>query len=672
MGETSFNSPLSSASPGVGDRCFRTVFEKSPLGVAIASLDGRWLYFNEQFRAITGYEQEELLGLSFQQITHPQDLPQTSDRISQLMAGQMDGFCQEKRYLRKDGATVWVQATISLARDAGGEPDYLIGMVQDITPRKTTELALRDSQSRLELALEAAHMGTWERNLLNDSAVWSRQQEALFQVAPGEFDGTHAFFMNFVHPEDRQRLEQITRRAIEEHLPYTSEYRVVLRDGSVRWMVGRGDVVRDAQGNPTHLVGVTMDVTQRKVAEAERDELLLRERSARARAEAANSQKDSFLAMLSHELRTPLTPVLMAAASMASDPSLSPEMRTELGMMRQNVEIQARLIDDLLDLTRLGRGKIKLEFQIINAHEAIAHAAQIARGDMTAKGLNLDLDLSATWPHIHADPARLQQVLWNLVRNSMKFTPEGGHIAIRTRNPSHGILEIRVIDTGIGIDPQVLPRVFDAFEQGDEGNNRRFGGLGLGLTISKALVELHGGGLIAQSDGPGHGAAFTIRLACAASPAHPAQAVSLAPAEAVPLRILLVEDHASTARVITRLLGEVGHHVHAVGSINSARLAFSGQKFDLLISDVGLPDGSGLDLMREIAAERPIPGIAISGYGMEQDIQASLAAGFAMHLTKPLELEKLLEGIHLAISRGDRPAPRLAEVQEQAAARGSS
>jgi signal transduction histidine kinase len=393
------------------------------------------------------------------------------------------------------------------------------------------------------------------------------------------------------------------------------------------------------------------EVAERRRAEAELSR-------AKQEVEAASRAKDRFLATLSHELRTPLTPVLAVVSRLEADPRLDEEVRTELARVRRNVELEARLIDDLLDLTRIAQGKLELDRQALEVGALLEQAIQISCAEESRAGrLRIETDIAPGLPPVAADASRLTQVFWNLLNNAVKFTPEGGAIRVRARRePAGDELVIEIEDTGIGIDPEVLPRLFDAFEQGDPDITRRFGGLGLGLAISHTIVEMHGGALGAASDGPGRGSTFTLRLPAqegaraepAGGEAGPAEAATAAALEAPPrtLAILLVEDHADTAEAMAGLLDMMGHQVTTAGTAAAALAAAAaglagGSRFDLVVSDLGLPDQSGLDLMRELAGRFGLRGIALSGYGMEEDVRQSLAAGFDRHLIKPVPLHTL-------------------------------
>ena len=338
---------------------------------------------------------------------------------------------------------------------------------------------------------------------------------------------------------------------------------------------------------------------------------------------------------------------------MLERPSSPDEIRANLEMIRQNVNLQARLIDDLLDVMRIVRGKMPLHWEVADCHVLIHQAVQICRSEILGKELKIELDLTASHRFINADPARLQQVFWNLIKNSVKFTPLGGMISFRTRNvtePSldreHLIIEVR--DNGFGIDPTVLPMIFDPFQQGETTITRKFGGLGLGLAICKGVIEGHGGTLVAESQGRHKGATFRIELAAMPEPRLSESKTngqsSHEPARPAisSLKILVVEDEQATRRLMARLLKGLGHEIQTAGTITVAMEIAMAQKIDLIISDIGLPDGSGLELMRQIVADRgSIPAIALTGYGMEDDIQRSRSAGFTAHMTKPIDFTKL-------------------------------
>jgi signal transduction histidine kinase len=397
--------------------------------------------------------------------------------------------------------------------------------------------------------------------------------------------------------------------------------------------------------------------------QAETQAQLIREQAARAEAEAANKAKDRFLAVLSHELRTPLTPVLFASSILSQDPTVPEQIREELKMIARNVELEARLIDDLLDLTQITQGKLTLTFDTVDAHELLRSALEICSNEILAKKLAIQMDLEAVGNLLRADNVRLQQVFWNLIRNAVKFTPRHGKIALHSSNPQDIWFRLEIIDNGIGIIPDALSRIFDPFEQA---GGAGFGGLGLGLTISKAIVELHGGRIFASSAGPDLGAMFIIELpnVVLRSTECPAPKMdvttptpNLSKTVAALRRILLVDDHADSVRPMQLFLEAIGYQVIAATSVGSALRIALQEEFDLLVSDIGLPDGSGENLIRQLRDRgHKLPSIALSGHGMKVDIERSLAAGFQVHLTKPVSPQRLQATIDQLISQpGNAP-----------------
>jgi PAS domain S-box-containing protein len=367
-------------------------------------------------------------------------------------------------------------------------------------------------------------------------------------------------------------------------------------------------------------------------------------RLAKDLADQSNLAKDAFLAALSHELRTPLTPALLATVALEQSAGLSDDVRRELAMIRRNIELEARLIDDLLDLTRIAKGKLELHPGRVDVHAVVKSAFEICRSELEAKHHHVTLHLEATKTLTMADAVRLQQALWNLIRNAIKFTPAAGCITIRTGNAAPASVWVEVRDTGIGFEPENRRQIFGAFEQGGRNITRQFGGLGLGLAISSSIVEAHGGTLRAESDGTNLGATFTMLLplqpTVPAAPAHDAS-VPL-PGKKRRMRILLVEDHKDTRLTLQRYLQASGNDVTAADGAAQALAAAALQSFDLVVSDLGLPDeGGGLAMMRTLRERHGLDGIAVSGYGMEEDVNESLAAGFSHHLTKPIRLERL-------------------------------
>jgi len=398
------------------------------------------------------------------------------------------------------------------------------------------------------------------------------------------------------------------------------------------------------------------DVSAEKSVEVEREKLWASERRARDEADSNSAAKDRFLASLSHELRTPLNPALLLASENAADQQLPERVRQDFDAIRKHIELEVHLIDDILDLTRITQGKMAVALSPVDINAVIREALTIVRADLRDKHLTLAVQLNAERYFVSGDAVRLQQVMWNILRNAVKFTPPNGKISIESRIAhDDATLEISIADSGIGLTPEEIVRIFDAFAQGrhaEVGIASQYGGLGLGLTISQTLVELHGGRIRVRSDGKGCGSTFTIELPLLrAGDSTDAQGVPQIKASSTSapdepegrLHILLVEDHQSSRITLARLLFLRGHDVVQAGSCAEARQIAADGRFDLLLSDIGLPDGDGYRLMGELNERYHLRGVALTGYGMEEDHARSTAAGFFMHLTKPISL-KSLEG----------------------------
>jgi signal transduction histidine kinase/ActR/RegA family two-component response regulator len=401
----------------------------------------------------------------------------------------------------------------------------------------------------------------------------------------------------------------------------------------------------------TAVLTITAMALSAGMAERRRAEEALQQQNAAV--EAANRTKDHFLAMLSHELRTPLTPVISALEALEIEPAQTREVKSVLAMIRRNVELETQLIDDLLDFTRIAKDKLQLRFAPVDAHVAISDVVEMCRAEAESRNLEVHLKLRANTHYVAADAAKFQQIIWNLLKNAIKFTPEDGEIVISSSNPSPEVLTISVRDTGIGMEPEVMQRIFDPFEQGNRSFERRFGGLGLGLAISKSLAQAHGGALTAQSDGRNRGSTFLLSMQTI-SPAEGLDGPAKRTGENFRqgLRILLVDDHQDTCTALEKLLVRRGYLVAATHSIRSAMETAVRNQFDLLISDIALPDGNGMELLMQLHAISKIPGIAISGFGNNGDIEKSLQAGFAEHLIKPVKLDALEAAIERAIATG--------------------
>ncbi len=527
------------------------------------------------------------------------------------------------------------------------------GLHKEIEERRRAEQWLLESEQRFRGYFEQGLVGM---AMLSADKDWIEVNRRLCRILGySEEELLRKTWTELIYPDDLPAENVQFQRMLDGVIKgYVADRRFICKRGKIVYASLSAQCMRKGDGTLDCILVLVQDITERKGLEADLRTAKDSAERAKGVAELANRAKDYFLAVLSHELRTPLAPVVMGVSMLQDRPGLDEDVRETLGMVRRNADMEARLIDDLLDMTRISRGTVELHKQRVDLGMVIDYAVEVCRPDIEARGLEFGVDMGPDGPYwVEADITRLQQVFWNLLKNAIKFTPNGGCVGIRCRLDGQGHVLVEVSDSGIGIDPEALPRLFNAFEQAERSISRQFGGLGLGLAISKAMVQLHGGSIEAHSPGRGKGATFRVRLPLSAPPG---QSETVAPATprtcAVrPLRILLVEDHGATAKIMRLVLSADGHEVETAGDVATALELADRRPFDLLISDLGLPDGSGHDLLREMRARgHKFPGIALSGYGQEEDILRSREAGFAAHLTKPVPRQRLVESIAMVTS----------------------
>lgn len=398
-------------------------------------------------------------------------------------------------------------ATLNLMEDAAEERRRT---EREAAERHRAEESLRRSEERLKAALSTARMASWDWDPKSDRMSASDNAAEVFGLRPGETLHSREVRLGLLHPEDLERHRALVQRAVEQGAAWNDEYRIVRpRDGRIAWLEERAMVSRDPGTNQAHMTGLVWDISERKATEAALQAALAQAERARLEAESAIQIKDRFLAILSHELRTPLTPVLFSAEMLLQGEDLLPQTRASLERICRNVEIESRLIDDLLDLTRIGAGKFEIRQEMADVHDALMAAVHICDPEIQAKAQRLTLGLNAARSKTVGDSLRLQQVFWNLLKNASKFTPEHGQIAISSEDRPGSIL-LRICDNGAGIPPEALPHIFEPFRQGGNAASRHSGGLGLGLAIARAVIDAHGGAIEASSGGTGCGAVFQV------------------------------------------------------------------------------------------------------------------------------------------------------------------
>lgn len=552
---------------------------------------------------------------------------------------------------------------VKLSNDElGGFTEAFNSMLNQIQQSHTD---LRASEDRLSAVFQQAGAGIAQTDLsgrfvmVNDRycEIVGRTREKLLNLR----------MQDIIHPADLGHHVFLTENSARDGSSFVIETRYDRPTGGFVWVRNSVAFIRNAQGVVESALTVTEDITASKRTEKELER-------ARDEALAASRAKDDFLAALSHELRTPLNPVLLLASESAEDPTLPANVRADFATIRKNVELEARLIDDLLDLTRITRGKLLLDMRPHDVHSILRDALATVQGELDLKSIVPTLKLGPGSAFVLGDAVRLQQVFWNVLKNAVKFTPDRGNITVETRVAvESGELVVEITDTGIGMQPSELERIFDAFSQGDHAGpagSHRFGGVGLGLAISRMLTELHHGTIRATSAGRGCGAKFTIELPLMRSDSRvtatrlPAPAAELPPVangatgpQGLRGRVLLVEDHVPTRMTLQQLLLRRRYEVVAAGSVAEARALMEKEHVDFVISDIGLPDGTAYELMTELRTQRGLTGIALTGYGMESDIARSHAAGFVIHLTKPLRVQSLDEALAKVAGRLPRNAP---------------
>jgi two-component system CheB/CheR fusion protein len=517
-----------------------------------------------------------------------------------------------------------------------------------ITERNAAERAraaeygrLRESEERLRLALAAGHMGVWDWDIRTGDVTWSENLEPIHGLSPGSFEGTLAALQRLIHPEDRELVDRSIRQAVEGGTGYDAEFRTLRPGGGVQWTAGKGRVFRDRAGRAVRMIGVATDVTQRKRLEEEL-------RQGAQNLADADRRKDEFLAMLAHELRNPLAPICNALELLHRRGGESAVVEQARQLMQRQIQQMVRLVDDLLDVSRITSGKIALRKESLELDGVITAAVESTKPIFASRGHELLISLPPDPVRLEADAVRLTQVIANLLNNAAKFTAPNGCVWLSVdRDASEAVIRVR--DTGIGMATDVLERAFDLFVQGAPTIDRGEGGLGIGLTLVRTLVGLHGGSVTAESDGPGRGSLFTVRL-----PALPsAGARADMPADRDPTgaqgdatrrRVLVVDDNVDSAESLTALLGIAGHQV---------RVAFDGRKAveiardfapDVVLLDIGLPGMDGLAVARALRTDPAVSRsllIAISGYGQEADRRRTREAGFDHHLVKPVRPDVL-------------------------------
>jgi PAS domain S-box-containing protein len=636
------------------------------------TLDGVIVTWNEGASRIFGYEPEEVIGKPITILIPPDRLDEEPAILARLRAGERVDHIQTLRVC-KDGRIVNISLSVSPIRNSAGKIIGASKIARDITPQKRSEEALRVSNERFRLMADSAPVLIWIADVTK-ARVWFNEVWLAFTGRSLEQEQAFGWTQN-VHEEDLAQCLQIYGEGFDSRKPFRSEYRIRATDGEARWIIEQASPLFEGPGGTfSGFIGSCVDITESKQVQADREETLKAERAARAEAERVGRVKDEFLATVSHELRTPLNAILGWASLLRRLPPGSDDHARGLETIERNARVQGQIIADLLDMSRIISGKVQLDVQPIDINDAINAALDAVKLSVEAKKQRLRVTLDARAGRLRGDPGRLQQVFWNLLTNAVKFTPSGGRIdVVSERVNSH--VEVSVEDSGLGIKPEFLAFVFDRFRQADSSTTRRHGGLGLGLSIVKHLVELHGGSVRVKSPGEGQGSTFIVALPISVIRTEDTGAdedrvafsdVDVSTIELPSLhgvRALVVDDQPDARILICRLIEECGGLCALAESAAEALKIVEKEDVNILISDIGMPETDGYQLIKKLRAlnheRRNVPAIALTAYARNDDRQRALLAGFQMHLSKPVEPRELIAGIASLLHLPTQPSPGL-------------
>jgi len=645
------------------------LLDSIPALVSYIDAEERYQFNNRAYVDWFGMSSDELRGRHLQDVLGEAGYEAIRPHVHSALRGERCEFETLAAY--KNGDVREIHATYVPDRDAGGSVRGFVAIVQDVTEKARAGRQVRAADARLSLAADAAQFGVWSVDASGEMEI-SDRGAAILGLAPGRhpIDAVR----NLIDPDDYRENAERIRSALLARSDFDVQYRLNRPDGSQRWVSGRGRAAHDESGKVTAIIGVVQDITPAKELEAalrqqSEDNARLFEAAQKSReiAETANRLKDDFLATVSHELRTPLN-AIMGWARMLSMGVLDHEHRARaIETIERNAVIQQRIIEDILDVSRIVTGKIRLDMTPIDLLPAVQAAIEAVKPSATARAVAVAPDLESDIGRVFGDASRVQQIVWNLLSNAIKFTPRGGSVAITLRR-SNGSAVLVVSDTGRGIAPEFLPHVFDRFRQGDASTTRTHGGLGLGLAIVRHLTELHGGSVEASSDGEGRGATFTIRLPLderheAASDAA-SREVKAAYDTGRPLAdvgVLVIDDEPDARELFRVILAQAGADVRTASSARGALMLLDDWLPAVVVCDIAMPVVDGYSFIAQLRARPPeaggeIPSAALTAYARLEDRERALAAGYQMHIVKPVDPRELTRAVATLATPRSRPA----------------
>jgi PAS domain S-box-containing protein len=622
------------------------------------TLDGIITSWNRGAQSMFGYTADEVIGQPVTLLIPPDHLDEEPAILQRLRRGErIDHYETIRR--RKDGALLNVSLSVSPMRDVNGTIIGASKIARDVTRQKRAEEAIRASEMRFRLMADSAPVLIW---MADTSKAFTWFNKAWLEFSNRTLEQEIGFgWVQNIHPDDLDRFLSTYSDHFRARTAFKAEYRFRRHDGEWRWLIDNAvPLYEGAEGIFSGYIGSCVDITEFRQAATEREQLLVSERAARSEAERLGRMKDEFLATLSHELRTPLNAILGWATLLRRVQVGSDDYLKGLETIERNARVQTQIIADLLDMSRIISGKVQLDVQPVDLREVISAALDGVRPSADAKQLQLRATLDAKVGRIRGDAGRLQQVFWNLLTNAVKFTPAAGRIdVVLERVNSH--VEISVEDSGIGIKPEFLAFVFDRFRQADASITRRHGGLGLGLSIVKHLIELHGGTVRVKSPGEGHGSTFIVALPISVARTgdsgrneRPAFAdvdlFSVDLPSLAGITVLIIDDEPDARVLVSRIVAERGARALTAQTGEEALRLLNTESVDILVSDIGMPDYDGYKFIQHIRVSEPkrvrnVPAIALTAYARADDRQRALLAGYQMHLAKPVEPRELIAGI---------------------------